>query len=178
MGKHQSLTLLMILCYADRQETSMAVLWEAPKSIWLRQMQSTTAKQWTLIGYTYIIRGRNAGPKGDKNSTVRPTESTNLDLWVSQRLSHQSGPRPLCTYVAYVQLVLYVCLEQLERWLFQKLLPVCGICSSWAALSGLSGRKCTLPCRDDVLEGKVTQEGPTHSNNKEMRNERKDCEMG
>jgi hypothetical protein len=26
MGKHQSLTLLMILCYAHRQESSMAVL--------------------------------------------------------------------------------------------------------------------------------------------------------
>jgi hypothetical protein len=30
-------TLLMILCYAYRQESSMAVLWEAPPANWLRQ---------------------------------------------------------------------------------------------------------------------------------------------
>jgi hypothetical protein len=27
------------------------------------------------------IGGRIEGPKGDKNSTERPTDSTNLDLW-------------------------------------------------------------------------------------------------
>jgi hypothetical protein len=40
-----------------------------------------------------------------------------------------------------VQLGLRVGPEQLEQGLSQKLLPVCGICSSsWAALLGLSGR--------------------------------------
>ena len=29
------------------------------------------------------------GPKGDKNSTGRQTESTNLDPWGSQSLNHQ-----------------------------------------------------------------------------------------
>ena len=49
--------------------------------------------------------------------------------------------RPPCTYVADAQLGLHVGPEQLEWGLSQKLLPVCGICSSsWAAFSGLSGR--------------------------------------
>jgi hypothetical protein len=40
-------------------------------------------------------------------------------------------------------------LEQLEWGLSQKLLPVYGICSSsWAALSGLSGRRNIQPHRD------------------------------
>jgi hypothetical protein len=38
--------------------------------------------------------------------------------------------------------------------LSQKLLPVCGICSSsWAALSGLKGRGCTQPHRDLMCQG-------------------------
>jgi hypothetical protein len=53
----------------------------------------------------------------------------------------QAGPRPPRTYVAGVQLDLHVGPEQLEQGLSQKLLPVCGICSSsWDALSGFSGR--------------------------------------
>jgi hypothetical protein len=57
-----------------------------------------------------------------------------------------AGPRSLRTYVAGIQLGLHVGPEQLEWGLPQKLLPVrgiYGICSSsWAALSGLSGRGC------------------------------------
>jgi hypothetical protein len=90
MGKHQSLTLLMILCYVCRQESSMAILWEALPSSWLRQMQTPTAKQWVELGSSYgRIEGRIVGPEGNKNSTGRPTESTNLDPWDSQRLNHQ-----------------------------------------------------------------------------------------
>lgn len=37
MGDHQTLTLLLMLCYACRQEPSMAVLWEAlPEADWER----------------------------------------------------------------------------------------------------------------------------------------------
>jgi hypothetical protein len=40
-----------------------------------------------------------------------------------------------------VQLGLHIGSKQLEQRLSQKLLPTCGMCSSsWAALSGLSGR--------------------------------------
>ena len=35
------------------------------------------------------IGGRITGPKGDRNSTGRPTESTNLDPWDSQILNYQ-----------------------------------------------------------------------------------------
>jgi hypothetical protein len=53
-------------------------------------MQTPTANQWVELGYSYgRIGGRIAGPKGDKNSTRRPTESTNLDPWGSQRLNQQ-----------------------------------------------------------------------------------------
>jgi hypothetical protein len=41
-------------------------------------------------------------------------------------------PQSLCTCAADVQLVLHVGPEQLEQGLSQKLLLVCGMCSSWA----------------------------------------------
>jgi hypothetical protein len=34
-------------------------------------------------------RRRIVGPKGDRNSTARPSKSTNLDPWGSQNLNHQ-----------------------------------------------------------------------------------------
>jgi hypothetical protein len=83
-------------------------------------------------------------------STGRSTESTNLDPWGSQSLNAPTkdhtwaGPRPPHSYVADVQLGLYVGPEKLEQGLSQKLLPVCEMCScSWADLSGLSGREST-----------------------------------
>ena len=39
---------------------------------------------------SYVRKGgRIVGLKRDRNSTGRPTESTNLDLWGSQKLNHQ-----------------------------------------------------------------------------------------
>jgi hypothetical protein len=56
----------------------------------------------------------------------------------------QAGPRHPSTYVTDVQIGLHVGPQQLEWWLSQKVLPARGICSSsWAALSGLSGRGST-----------------------------------
>jgi hypothetical protein len=92
------------------------------------------------------IGGWIADPQGDRNSTGRPTESTNLDSWSCQILNHQPknihiGPRPPHSYAAYVQLGLHVGPEQLECGIYQKLLSIHGICSSsWDALSGLNGR--------------------------------------
>jgi hypothetical protein len=40
----------------------------------------------TLIGR---VGGRAEGPKGDRNSTGKPKESTNLDPWSSQKLNYQ-----------------------------------------------------------------------------------------
>ena len=54
-GKHQSLTLLMILYYGCRQEYSNP----------LRQMQTPTAKQWMEFRDSYgRIGGRITAPKG------------------------------------------------------------------------------------------------------------------
>jgi hypothetical protein len=45
-------------------------------------MQRPTAKQWIkLVSFYGRIEGRIAGPRGDRNSTGKPTESTNLNPW-------------------------------------------------------------------------------------------------
>jgi hypothetical protein len=46
------------------------------------------------------IRGRIVGPEGDRNSTGRPTESTNLDHWGSEsepptKEHTQAGPKQM-----------------------------------------------------------------------------------
>lgn len=47
-----------------------------------------------------------------------------------------------CTYVADMQFVLHMGLEQLEQGLSLTLLTACGSCSpNWAALSALSGKE-------------------------------------
>ena len=49
-----------------------------------------TAKEWMELEDSYgRIGGRTTGLEGDRNSTGKPTESTNLDTWGSQRLSQQ-----------------------------------------------------------------------------------------
>ena len=64
MGKHQSITLLMIPCYACRLEHVLRL---------------------ELVDYYWIM-----GPKKDRSSTGRPRDSTNLDLWDSQSWNHPS----------------------------------------------------------------------------------------
>jgi hypothetical protein len=52
-------------------------------------MQIPTAKESMELGDSYeITGGRIVGPEWDRNSTVRSTESTNLDPWGSQSLNH------------------------------------------------------------------------------------------
>jgi len=89
-----------------------------------------------------------AGPSGDRNSTGRPTGSNylpNLDPYGSQSepstKEHTRG-RPTAFPHICSRCAAWSSYEsQLEWELSQKLLPVCGLCSSsWAALSGLSGR--------------------------------------
>ena len=60
------------------------------------------------------VGGRTEGPEGDRNSIGRPTESTNMDPWGSQRLDRQPKNIPRlalgsCTYVPDVQLGLHEC---------------------------------------------------------------------
>lgn len=81
MGKDQYLTLLMIFCYAYRQE--YVVFWKAPPSSLIRQIQISTAK-WMELGTHGIIGERIVCPEGYRKSKGRPAKSTNLDLWCSQ----------------------------------------------------------------------------------------------
>jgi hypothetical protein len=111
----------------------------------------------TVNGAWGVLVGRRlAVHEGDRNSTGRPTEPTNLHHWCSPRLKQQPKSiyrldladtpthTPVYTYVADVQVGFRVSPEQMERELSQKLLLVPGIySSSWAASSGISGRGCT-----------------------------------
>jgi hypothetical protein len=71
------------------------------------------------VGDSYgKVGGRIVDPKGYRNSTRRPIETTNLDPWASQNLNtnhraHTARPRPHHTYVADEQLGLHVDPEQL-----------------------------------------------------------------
>jgi hypothetical protein len=69
---------------------------------------------WMELGHSYErVKGRFEGTEGDKNSTRRSAESTNLDPWDSQRLNHKQRTytgwnKAHSTYVADVQLGLHV----------------------------------------------------------------------
>jgi hypothetical protein len=101
-GRRQCLTPLMMLCCACRQEPSIAVLWEAQPSSWLRQMQILTYPGGDPYGR---VSGRFGGPQGDGNPTGRPAVSTNLNPWQlpETKLTPKSihglvqGPRHLCS---------------------------------------------------------------------------------
>jgi hypothetical protein len=78
MDKYQSLTLLIIVCYALRQ--NHIVLWKVPPRSWHRQIQINSG--WSLRTHGRIEE-RIVGTTG------RSTETTNLDLWAFQRQNHQ-----------------------------------------------------------------------------------------
>jgi hypothetical protein len=103
------------------------------------------------------VEGRIEGPEGDRYSSGRPTESTNLDLWEfsetepPNREHTQARPKPSAgKYVAGMQLSLRVGFltsgtEAVSKAVacLWNLFPTELLC-----LSGLSGRGCTQPCRD------------------------------
>jgi hypothetical protein len=99
-------------------------------------MQTSTVKQRIELGNSYgRVGGRILDSEGDKNSTERPTESTNLDPCDSQRLNQQAKKiykldldlPHICNLVflwflnnvADMQLGLHVGPGQLERGLLQ-----------------------------------------------------------
>ena len=75
-------------------------------------MQIPTAEQWVEPGDSYgRTGGRIMGPEGDRNSTGRPTKSTNLDPWELSETEPTTylGWNEICgIYVADVQLSLHV----------------------------------------------------------------------
>ena len=112
---------------------------QAPKEIGIPQEDNQSQLTWTL----------------GLSETEPPTkEHTQAEL------------RPLHTNVADVQLGLHVGPKQLEQGLSQKLLPIRGICSSssssWAALSGLSGRGYVRPQRGLIVPGSGDTQGGDH----------------
>jgi hypothetical protein len=118
------------------------------------------------------------GPEEDRDSTRRPTESTNLDLWglpeteTPTREQTWAGPTPTpSTSVTAVQRGLHVGPQQLKQGLSLSLLPSCGSHSpNWPALSGLSGRGWVLSCSDLMCQGGVIWGGGRKSSSftKEM----------
>jgi hypothetical protein len=79
--------------------------------------------------------------------TLQSESPTKVQKW--------DGPRPLLSYAAGVELALHVCSVQLEWKPFQKLLPVCRMCSSsWNTLTGLSWRGKAWPGKYFNCQGK------------------------
>ena len=101
------------------------------------------------------VGGRIEGPKGDRNSTGKSTESTNLDLWgpsepEAPTWDHAgAGPRP----PADMQLV-FIWVLKLEQGLLLKVLPACGTHSP-NVLSCLASVGTCLACRDVVGTGGI-----------------------
>jgi hypothetical protein len=113
MGECQPLTLLIILCYAFRQEPSIAVSWEASFNSSWKQMQRLTAKyQVKFRESCWRVGDRIEWVREVKNATRRPTESTNLCPWeltvTEPPTREHSGAGPSMTYVAEGQLGLHV----------------------------------------------------------------------
>jgi len=125
----------------------MAVLWEALLSIWLKQMQTPTAKLWMGLGDSYgsigerIAASKGIGtPQKDQQNQLTWTLRA-LRVWTTNQRTYRAEPRPPHTYAAGVQLGLQVSSKQLKQGLSLKLLPVCGIhFPNWAVFSGLGGR--------------------------------------
>ena len=159
---------------------------QAPPSSWLTQIQTPRAKQWMEPGDSCGRRGgETAGPKGERNSTGRPTESTNQDPWGSEseptnQAHTRAGPRPPRPHVADVQLGHHVGPGQLERRLSQKLLPVWERYStSWAAMTGRSGTHSWQSVEVPGLRGRRgAQEGAHPFRAEEDGRQRKNCGKG
>jgi len=72
MGENQPLTLLIILCYACRQEPSINCHLRASSSSKWKQMQNPTAKHQVKLRKSC---GRIEETGGVKDTTRRPTEA-------------------------------------------------------------------------------------------------------
>ena len=160
MSRHQSLTLLMVLCYACRQKYSMAVLWESPLTSWRRQIQTPTAKQWVELGnYCGRTEGRIAAPKGigtpqedqQNQLTLKPFGLSENEPPTKEHT--QAGPRSLQSYVSAFS----SCGSRtMGVWVVPKPIACMWIySSSWPDLSSFSGTGSAWPCKNfNALEGR------------------------
>ena len=81
MGRHQTLTLLLMLCCACRQEPSMAVFWEA---LWAADWDRCRYLQLTEVRDPYgRVRGRIEGTEG--MATTQEDQQCQLGPWGAPR---------------------------------------------------------------------------------------------
>ena len=142
---HQSLTLLMFLCYACRPELSMVVLWEAPMSSRLRPMKTPQSNIGWSLGTLMVDLWV---PKGIRTTKEEQRSQLTWTLGGSQRLNNQQSsihrqdlsPPHMCSK----------CAASCGLWIARAramalgLWPFYGIYSPYLAiLSDLSGRGST-----------------------------------
>jgi len=126
----------MMLCCACRQEAGINVLWEAPLSSKLKQIQRPRSKHQSELQESYgRVRGMIKGPDENWDSTERPTESINLEPWGLPKSEPPTKEHiwagPMCS-LAFMWV-----LKQLGQGLSLTLLPACRFClPNWAILSG------------------------------------------
>jgi hypothetical protein len=139
---YQYLTILMILCYAYRQEFNITVFWEDPPSSWLKQIQSPTAKDCSEHEESHGRVGESIeAPERERNSTGTGTltQSHNLDSWgflKNETLSKEDigiESRPLTHIDSRCKTwPSYRSSQQLEQKQFPNMLPASGSCfHSW-----------------------------------------------
>jgi hypothetical protein len=122
-------------------------------------MQITTAKHWTEVRDSYgRVGGRIQDLGGDRNSTERLIEFTNLDPWELSEMEPtttknihglERGPGP---YVADTHLSLHVGPPTTGAEVLPKFHSLT-VVSQRASLSGLSKKGCTYPGRDLMRQG-------------------------
>ena len=137
----QRLTLLMILCYACRQEPSITVCWETSSSSGWRQMQRRTAKCQVELGVLRKCGGIELN-KIEGSRTLSQLTWDHGGLWV---LDHQSGSRQDLLHICSKYAAWCSCGSP-NKWNWGCL----SLCSlqlgplppTWTALLALSGRGC------------------------------------
>jgi hypothetical protein len=126
-----------------------------------KNMQRPTDKYWTeLRDSIWTVQGRIKGLKGDRNSTVRPTESTNLDPYGF------SETEPLTKEHAQTGPRITTCIEEMCSTVFIPLTTRVGaiskavVCLESFPLTGLpccNEIGSAKPCRDLICQGRDTQ---------------------
>jgi hypothetical protein len=153
IGKKQSLILLMILCYACRQDPRVTDLWEGPLSSQWKQTCRLTHKHYMELRESCGRVGRRIeGPEKDKDSIGRITVSTHLDSW---GLPETEPPTKECTWAGpspphiYSKHAAWFSCGSPKNWSRScslNLLPACGSHSpNWAIWSSLVGEDVPSP---------------------------------
>jgi hypothetical protein len=112
------------------------------------------------------IRGRIVDPEGDRNSTGRPTESTNLNSWGSQRLNHQ--PMNIHGLDLCIRCAAWSSCVSPNNW-SSDYPKSCCLYEEFALLAGLLCLASDAPALTETWcsrVGEIPKGDPTHSENK------------